>query len=210
MIMTVQTRLNLTGLDNLQRNFATFTSAYLERLGRVIIEENINKALTVATRGSSTPRMLRASSLATKRGISVPRTTPSGRRARAVQGAAGYNYAGTPIKLNAPATYKRKAQNPASERGGVLLSLVDSGLLLNPNMYRVVHSDSETVLLRVPADRERILGYVRRMGYSYWGVPRDLAGMRPSSYAAMLFNDCMDRWERSGFAEVPVVYFAGM
>ena len=43
MIMTVQTRLNLTGLDNLQRNFATFTSAYLERLGRVIIEENINK-----------------------------------------------------------------------------------------------------------------------------------------------------------------------
>ncbi len=69
---------------------------------------------------------------------------------------------GAPQKQNKPSTMAKK---------GHPISLLDSGLLMNRERYRIYSNQNGLhVTVRPPAARVRILKILRRRGYRYWGI----------------------------------------
>lgn len=201
-MITVTVHANLPGLVAMRANLTRFSQAILHRVGREVVQQNVNEAMTQVTTGSATPRLLSASNLGTRRGISVPRTTASGRPSRDVGSSAGRNYDWQPLPLNKPATLRAKSRRIGRERGGSLWSLLDEGILLNPERYTYTMQGDFQIAIGVPPERVAVLPELRKNGYNYWGMPRLLGGVRPSAWAAIVWERGLQRWAQEGYRSV--------
>lgn len=77
---------------------------------------------------------------------------------------------GSAQQANAPSTLARKGRGKPPLWGL-------EGKLKDHEGYRIFKESPTKFIMKVPADRELILGYVRLKGYEYWEIPERILGM---------------------------------